>query len=253
MDRPTWPLGLYCERAALGFWGEPLNAVSNLAFLIAAFLCWRMLRGGESRDWPSIWLIALMVAIGIGSGAFHTLPSRTTVLMDVIPIGIFILSAIIFAIRRYLAAPWWLAVAIGAAFALLSPQISRLAADFLPRGSAGYLPALLAMPAIAAAMIFRAARLEARSRSRKDLAWAGGAADPSLARIADALRATSRLILLATVVFSVSLTLRTLDQPFCGGNPLGLHFLWHVLNAVVLYLITRAQIGWRPIKQQPSA
>ncbi|MGL5136629.1 MAG: ceramidase domain-containing protein [Beijerinckiaceae bacterium] len=246
MDRPTWPLGLYCERAALGFWGEPLNALSNLAFFVAAFLCWRTLPRGTAQDWPSVWLIALIVMIGFGSGAFHTVPSRTTVLMDVIPIGIFILSSIAFAIRRYLAAPWWLAVATAATFALFSPEISRTVAEWLPRGSAGYLPALLAMPAIAAAMFFRAGRLEARSRSRKDIAWAGGVADPSFAAKASALRAAAALIMLATAVFAASLTFRTLDQPFCGQNPLGLHFLWHLLNAIVLYLITRAQIGWRP-------
>jgi hypothetical protein len=246
MDRPTWPLGLYCERSAPGFWGEPLNAVSNLAFLVAAFLCWRMLERGGGRDLPSVWLIALMVLIGVGSGAFHTLPSRTTVLMDVVPIGVFILSAIVFAVRRYISAPWWLAVAAGVAFAALSPRIGAAFAGLLPRGGAGYLPALLAMPMIAAAMLFRASRLEARGRSRKDVAWAGGEADPALAATAAALRSASRPILLATLVFALSLTLRTLDQPFCGRNPLGLHFLWHLLNAAVLHLIVRANIGFRP-------
>jgi hypothetical protein len=246
MDRPIWPLGLYCERSAPGFWGEPLNAVSNLAFFVAAFLCVRMLKRGGERDLPSTWLIVLIVLIGVGSGAFHTLPSQTTVLMDVVPIGVFILSAIVVAVRRYLAAPWWLSVAIGIAFAVLSPQIGAAFADLLPRGSAGYLPALLAMPMIAAAMLLRASRLEARGRSRKDIAWAGGAADPRLAAAATALRGASRLILLAALAFALSLTLRTLDQPFCGQNPYGLHFLWHLLNAAVLYFIVSANIGFRP-------
>ena len=29
-------IDIYCERTAPGFWDEPLNAVSNAAFLIAA-------------------------------------------------------------------------------------------------------------------------------------------------------------------------------------------------------------------------
>ena len=32
----------------------------------------------------------------------------------------------------------------------------------------------------------------------------------------------------------VSLTFRSLDDPLCSTIPLGTHFLWHVLNAVML-------------------
>ena len=37
-------LDLYCERLGPGFWAEPLNAVSNAAFILAAaygFVLWR--------------------------------------------------------------------------------------------------------------------------------------------------------------------------------------------------------------------
>ena len=32
---------IYCERTDFAFWSEPLNAVSNAAFVIAALLVWR--------------------------------------------------------------------------------------------------------------------------------------------------------------------------------------------------------------------
>ena len=32
----------------------------------------------------------------------------------------------------------------------------------------------------------------------------------------------------------VSLTFRTLDEPLCAAIPLGTHFLWHILNAIML-------------------
>ena len=35
----------YCERLGPGFWAEPLNALTNLAFLIAALVMWRRTRG----------------------------------------------------------------------------------------------------------------------------------------------------------------------------------------------------------------
>ncbi len=32
----------YCERTDPGFWSEPVNALTNAAFLVAAFVCRRM-------------------------------------------------------------------------------------------------------------------------------------------------------------------------------------------------------------------
>ncbi len=35
-------------------------------------------------------------------------------------------------------------------------------------------------------------------------------------------------------VFAVSLTFRSIDQTLCGGFALGTHWLWHLMNSVVL-------------------
>ena len=42
--------------------------------------------------------------------------------------------------------------------------------------------------------------------------------------------------------FFVSLTLRTVDLPLCGQFPMGTHFAWHLLNAVVLFIVARAMV-----------
>jgi hypothetical protein len=34
----------YCERTGAGFWAEPLNAISNASFLVAAALAFRLWR-----------------------------------------------------------------------------------------------------------------------------------------------------------------------------------------------------------------
>jgi hypothetical protein len=47
---------------------------------------------------------------------------------------------------------------------------------------------------------------------------------------------------MAGIVFALSLTLRSLDGPACHAVPTGLHVFWHLLNAVVLYLLLRAAI-----------
>ena len=51
-----------------------------------------------------------------------------------------------------------------------------------------------------------------------------------------------RLILVAAGVFLASLSFRSVDNAICGVLPVGTHFLWHTLNAVLLYLLARAYL-----------
>ena len=86
----------YCERLGPGFWAEPVNAVSNAAFLIAAFILWRKLRG---QGLPlAMGLVGILAAIGIGSFLFHSFATRWAALADVLPILIYILVYIYTAI-----------------------------------------------------------------------------------------------------------------------------------------------------------
>ncbi|MEO0912162.1 MAG: ceramidase domain-containing protein, partial [Pseudomonadota bacterium] len=66
----TAEIDIYCERVDASYWAEPINAISNAAFLIAAVICWRMLRGAE--DFGAKLLTANLALIGIGSYLFHT-------------------------------------------------------------------------------------------------------------------------------------------------------------------------------------
>ncbi|PVV26308.1 MAG: hypothetical protein B6D74_01570, partial [gamma proteobacterium symbiont of Ctena orbiculata] len=47
----------------------------------------------------------------------------------------------------------------------------------------------------------------------------------------------SKRMLYAMLVFTLSLTLRTLDQSLCAVWPYGTHFLWHLMNGLTLYLV----------------
>ena len=87
-------LDLYCERDSAAFWGEPVNALSNVAFLIAAVQIARSLRGqrGLRLDaWPIWLLVAFCAAIGLGSFMFHTIAQVWAAWADIIPIQLFIL------------------------------------------------------------------------------------------------------------------------------------------------------------------
>jgi hypothetical protein len=51
MDQTIFdPIDAYCERLGPGLWAEPLNAVTNLAFIVAAVICLRV-SGIPPRHW----------------------------------------------------------------------------------------------------------------------------------------------------------------------------------------------------------
>lgn len=204
-------IDIYCERTGPEFWSEPLNAITNLAFIFAAFYLVRMILRADPairRD-AGIWVLtALVLMIGIGSGLFHTFATRWALLMDVIPIAFFILIYTWYAVRRFAGAPAWvcaLSVAAVLGLAMAVPPLTGF------RGGS-YVAALTALVVIGGY-----------------LTWArrhpGGP-----------------VLLLAAAVFAASLTARTVDGPLCDAVPFGTHFMWHVLNGCVLFIVVRALV-----------
>jgi hypothetical protein len=209
MDWST-PLDPYCERTDAVFWSEPVNAVSNLAFLIAAALAFHRWRREGREDWPALVLTAVVAAVGVGSFVFHTVATRAAVLADVIPIAIFIYGYLLLALVRFVHLGMFTAAAVVVAFAVCAQGLSALAPPRFLNGSVGYLPALAALIAVTVA---------AREQG------------------------TRRSLALAALVFAISLGFRTADMAICPEFPLGSHFVWHVLNAVVLYVLLQTAIA----------
>lgn len=200
-------IDIYCERLALGLLAEPLNAITNAAFFIAAYALWRHYRTSRVREPGILLLIALIAIIGVGSSLFHTFANRLTALMDVISIGIFLCTYIwVFAARVASAGVIWRVICLGA-FVGLGVATGFLPEQYQFNGSVSYAPAFIAMMAIIAFSATR--RLQTR------MLWAGLA------------------------LFSLSLTFRTLDKTWCELLPFGTHFMWHMLNGVTLYIYVR--------------
>jgi ceramidase len=206
------PIDLYCERTDPTFWSEPANAVSNAAFLIAAAAAFVHWRHGDRGDRPALALIGVAAAVGVGSFTFHTVATRGAVLADVVPIAVFIYGYLLLALRRLLRLPCLAAGAIVIAYAAAAQGLSTLAPPRLLNGSVGYLPALAALIAVAAVAKEKAVR---------------------------------RGLALAALLFAISLALRTADIALCPAFPLGTHFAWHILNAVVLYVLLRTAMAAR--------
>lgn len=201
----------YCERTDAGYWSEPLNAVSNAAFLIAAWAAWRMARDAGDRGGQA--LAALVGVIGVGSFLFHTHARVWAMLADVVPIQAFILLYLGLATVRFFGVPWWGGVLAAAAFVPASALMAQgIAAVFGPlNGSVGYLPVPVVILAYAAAL-----------RRRAPEAASGLAAGAG--------------------ILAVSLVFRTIDGGVCPALPVGTHFLWHLLNAAMLWWMIRVLV-----------
>lgn len=218
-DSWTTSIDAYCERLDSGFWAEPLNAVTNAAFLIAAALAFLQWRRAGAKDRSALWLIAVAVAVGIGSFLFHTFAQRWAALADVLPIAVFIYSYFFIAMRRYLRLSLFAAMAVTVLFVAFNMSFGRLWFGLFPgitlNGSVGYLPAVLALLVVGIACFMT------------DSGKAG------------------RALLLAAGTFGLSLAFRSVDSAACAAWPIGTHLFWHMLNGLVLWILMNAAIANR--------
>ena len=190
----------YCERTGPGYWAEPLNAVSNLAFVLAALVMW-----GRVRGLPMGRAMAVVLGvIGVGSWLFHTHANRLTGVLDVTPIAAFILLYVFAAARDFLGFRPLVAGTVAAGFVpwavVLTPVFGALPFFAI---SAMYWPVPVLILVFAALL-------------------ARGAPD------------ISRGLVIGAGILMVSLVFRSLDQSLCAGFPVGTHFVWHLLNAAML-------------------
>ena len=190
----------YCERLTPGYWAEPVNAVTNLAFVVAAAVMWRRTAGLPLAR----AMVLVLAVIGVGSYLFHTHANRVTGVMDVIPIVAFILLYVFAASRDFLRLTPWRAGLATVAFLPYAAATVPLWSMVPGLGSsAGYAP----VPVLI--LVY---------------AWLLRRRAPATAQ---GLAAGAGLLVL-------SLVFRTLDEPLCAVWPMGTHFLWHLLNAVML-------------------
>lgn len=204
-------IDIYCERSGPELWSEPLNVVTNFAFIFAAFfLVWVIVHADAKvrRDLVTWVLTGLVFVIGIGSALFHMFATGWALLMDIIPITLFILLYTWYAVRRFAAAPVWLC-----ALGVVGVLVLAVAVPPLTGFRSGpYVAALTALVVIGSCLKF--------SRGHP-----GGAA-----------------MLIAAATFAISLIFRTVDAPLCEAVPTGTHFIWHILNGCVLFIAVRALV-----------
>lgn len=199
----------YCERVGMGLFAEPLNAVSNVSFLLAAWAAWVLARRTGALSAGVRALIAIAASVGIGSILWHTYPTMLTLILDIVPILVFIVWFIWLYTRNVIRMRPQFAVASAAAF---------LVATFLVIPLSGVLHgALVYMPGLVVTLVLGV--LHARER-----------------------RVERYTLLAAAGVYFAALFFRTIDNEVCPVLPIGTHFLWHILIGLVTYLAMRPLI-----------
>src|SRR5882762_10635082 len=203
----------YCERTGSGLDAEPVNALTNAAFLIAAWGAWRFFSRHPPRRGRRLVsaLIATTALVGLGSFLFHTVATRWAEWGDVLPIMLFMLLYLWLVLTVFFGLPASLKVSVLVMYFAATSYLEVAVSGTVLWGGALYLPTLLLMGAIVTALYWR--------RSP-----------------------TAGTILVATVVFLLSFTARTLDAKVCPVLPIGTHFLWNLLNATLLYVLVKAAI-----------
>lgn len=215
----TRQIDSYCERTDFTLWSEPINAITNGAFvLFGLFLFMRL--SGQPR-----MLAALIVLIGLASLAFHTTAEVWAAAADSLIILIFVLCYLYFVNREILGVSRLKASLLALGYIPFSAALVPLF-GFVPGlgSSAGYAP----LPVL---ILIYAALVRARA--------------PELAKG----------WVIGALILAVSIAFRAADEPLCDVWPVGTHFVWHMANAAMLswMVIVFARFQARKAKGQAAA
>jgi hypothetical protein len=200
----TWlnSVDIYCERLDASFWAEPINAISNLSFIVAGFFLWRL------RTPRSTLMAILVILIGLGSFSFHTFANRLTGLLDVLAIALY-LVAFAFLIPKQ----WsrnWLLIQLGSVLMLIVSIVLAQSLMSYLKPALPWLPSGMYLGAWLALIMFALVTQYSNKTS-------------------------ARFLWLAVIVFPISLLSRQLDMPLCDSIG-GTHWLWHLFNGLTLFL-----------------
>lgn len=200
-------MDLYCERTDFTFWSEPLNALTNLAFIIAAIFAWSLYSNTKSRLTTKERVILLALAsniaiIGIGSFLFHTFATKWAMLADVIPIYIYKVALLLLYPTLVLKLSWTKSIGLFLLFLASTYLVGFIPIDL--NGSQMYIPAIV--------MLLLFTLLHGLKYKYADKA-----------------------LVAAIIAFLLSITFRTIDTQICSVWPIGSHFGWHIFNGFVLF------------------
>ena len=192
----------YCERVSNDFFGEPINAFTNIFFIFTAILILRFY-----RDYFTFLSISL---IGISSFAFHTYSNSFTGILDILAIVLFMIIYVTKIYKSLFAFNYMKSFMIAILFILICFISGSLLKTTILGTSGFYFPIIIHL-------LFLSIYFNLKKFSQYNL----------------------KFLYYSIILFSVSVILRTLDKKICNFFPIGTHFLWHMLNAFFLFYIVK--------------
>ena len=209
----------YCERVGFSLLAEPINALSNLAFIVAAWAAWRLAKRTDTLPTGVRVLIALAGSTAIGSMLWHTFANTLSLYLDVIPIALFMVVFLWLYVRNVMGkSVAFAALSIGAFF--VSAVLVQPIGDAI-HGAPSYLPGLLVVLVLG---LYHA--IQNKPERFTLLAGAG--------------------------TYFTALFFRTIDNELCHYMTIGTHWIWHMLIALVTYLAMRSLILSLASKDHPT-
>ena len=199
-------MDFYCERTNEQIFNEPVNAISNIFFIIVSLSLIKILRRNQSNKIYYIQPI-LIFFIGIGSFLFHLNPNIITLYSDVIPIFLFSLSFIFFFNRDVININYLNNALLFLLFFFLFLFITPKLNYEILNGSEFYFANYFFLTMYTIWLYLK----------KSDF---------------------FQLLLLGFIFFNLSILLRSLDNHICEYFSIGTHFLWHFLNAYLLKILT---------------
>jgi hypothetical protein len=200
-------MSAYCERTEPGWFAEPLNTVTGLAYFVASWQAWKQLERARWRQqWDLHLLAGLIALVGFSSILWHASGIPWLFWLDVAAVVAFAAaywSVFLFRVARF--------GMIGLSVAWLLTGVGVVLFYFLLPGAMagttlGYLPMLV--------ILFAALVLAVRVDRR-----------------------LARDLVLSAAVFGLALIVRALDPVLCGWAIVGTHWLWHLLTAGLLFVL----------------
>ena len=205
----------YCERVGFDLLAEPINALSNLAFLVSAWAAWRLAKRTGTHPTGVKVLIALAGSTAIGSMLWHTFANTWALYLDVLPIGAFMVGFLWLYVRNVMGKSVGFAAGCIGAFFVSAVLVQPIGDDI--HGAPSYLPGLLLVLVLG---LYHA--IENKPERFTLLAAAG--------------------------TYFAALFFRTIDNELCHYMTIGTHWIWHMLIALVTYLVMRGLILSLPSK-----
>ena len=199
-------MDFYCERTNNQIFNEPINAISNIFFIIVSISLFKILRKNQSDKIYYVQPI-LIFFIGIGSFLFHLKPNLITLYSDIIPIFLFSLSFIFLFNRNVIKISNLNSALLFILFFTLLLFITPKLKYEILNGSEFYFANYFFLAMYTIWLYFK----------KSDF---------------------FQLLFLGFIFFNLSILLRSIDNHICNYLSIGTHFLWHFFNAYLLKILT---------------